>query len=391
MKLPRQLMKKLGLRPLMKELSQLRAAREVRQLAGKSVLSQLREIGRLRFGSGRLDASGYYMFGVYDDARFPSHTAKQEVVGWSPRVVAARLNKERWRAICDDKLVFYAILKGLDFPFSEIYAVYCGAERSFGSVPSFSTPDSMAEFLRDGMRYPFFGKTVDGMQGRGATLVRAYDRASDRLHLAGGEEIGVEEYVREYVMRRPTGYLCQALIRQHPLIDQICGGRVGSLRMVVLKGEEEGPRLFRSIWKISAGESISDHFLHGTRGNMVGHVDPGTGVVGRVIRINATGRPSAGAARRLATEVHVHSDTHERVSGITLPDWERTVSLCLKAAIAFPGIRHQAWDIAMGEKGPSILELNFRGAIDLIQFPGVRGFNDAQFQAFFTRYAANGK
>jgi hypothetical protein len=381
MKLPRPLEMKLGL---------LRTARQVQKRTGKSVLSQLREITSLRFGSGKLNASEYYLYGVYDDVRFSSPSAKREVVGWNARVLGMTVNDRYWRAICDDKLIFYALLKGLDFPFAQIHAIYHAGKRPFGTVPAFSTPETMANFLRTGMQYPFFGKTVDGSYGKGASAVARYDSGTDRLHLLDGGEMPVEEYVRQFVMPRRGGYLFQEMIKQHPAIDRISGGRVGTLRMIVLN-QEEGPRLFRSIWRVPVGRNITDNFLHGTQGNLVAYVDPESGVVERVIQVKTDRGLEANGRRTLGEEVHVHPDTREQVSGITLPEWPAIVSLCLNAASTLPGIRYQGWDIAMGHEGPSILELNFRGGIDITQVPGVRGFNDAEFRAFLARYAGNGK
>lgn len=359
-------------------------------MTGKSVLSQFREISSLRFGSSKLKASEYYLYGVYDDARYPSPSAKREVVGWNPRTLGMTVNNPYWRAICDDKLVFYALLKGLGFPFAGIHALYHAGGRTFGSAPALSTPAAMADFLRSGMRYPFFAKPVHASYGMGASAVRCYDSEKDRLHLLDGGAIGVEEYVRQVVVYRTIGYLFQEVIQQHPAIDRISGGRVGTLRMIVLN-HEEGPRLFRSIWRVPVGGNITDNFLHGTLGNLVAYVNPESGVVERVIQAKTDRGLGAEGRRTLGVEMHNHPDTGERVSGITLPGWQPLVSLCLDAAATLPGIRYQGWDIAMGHDGPSILELNFRGGIDITQIPGLRGFNDAEFQAFFARYKGNGK
>ena len=381
MKLPRLLEAKLGL---------LRTAQEVRRRTGKSVLSQIREIASLRFGSGKLKGSEYYLYGVYDDTRFPTLSAKREVVGWNARALGMTVNDRYWRAICDDKLTFYALLKGLDLPYAQIYAVYHAGGRPFGTVPAFSDPEKMADFLRSGMTYPFFGKTVDGSYGKGASAVRHYDSGSDCLEFLDEREMPVEEYIRRIVTPRPGGYLFQDMIKQHPVIDRITGGRVGTLRMIVLN-QDEGPRLFRSIWRIPVGRNITDNFLHGTQGNLVAYVDPQSGIVERVIQVKTDRDLEASGKRSLGEEVHHHPDTWENVSGITLPDWPAIVSLCLSAASTLPGIRYQGWDIAMGHEGPSILELNFRGGIDITQVPGVRGFNDAEFRTFLARYSDNGK
>lgn len=368
---------------LSKRRALLEAAREVRELTGKSVPAQLREIVSLRFGQGKLKASEYYAYEVYDDAKYPP-PVKRDVVSWWGRELAKRLNDPHWEAVCDDKLICYGLLKGLGLPFPKVYAVYHPEKRPFGSVPSLATPEVMADFLRDGMRYPFFGKPVDASFGKGASSVRRYDRERDRLHLVGGEEIGVEEYVGQFVVRGRSGYLFQEVITQHPFIERVSGGRVGSLRMVVLN-HDEGPRLFRALWKVPVGSSITDNFHHGVSGNLLGSINPRTGTVERIVQGSGSSGSELYGRGRVASEVHTHPDTGERVSGITLPDWQAAVTLCLDAAATLPGLRYQSWDVVLSPDGPLFLEVNARGSI--LQVPGCRGFYDAELRAFVSKYS----
>lgn len=359
------------------------AARQVQRSTGKSVFAQFRELASLRRAPGKLRAADYYAQGVYDDARYPG-AAKYGVVTWSGHTLGAILNDAHWRAICDDKLICYGLLRAFELPFPEVYATYHPGGRTTGIDPALSDPAAVASYLRDGMPYPFFAKPVASSFGKGASFVKEIDRDGDRLRLMNGDTVGVGEYVTQFVAPQVDGYLFQAPIRQHPEIDRISGGRVSTLRMVVLNGDE-GPRLFRVLWKMPAGGSITDNFEAGVSGNLLGLVDCQTGVVERMAQGSGLLGPGVPRWGRLASEVELHPDTGERVTGITLPDWERTVAVCLRGAAAFPGIRYQSWDLAMGHNGPLILELNFRGAV--LQVPGSRGFNDDQMQAFLSKYA----
>jgi hypothetical protein len=89
----------------------LAAARAARQRTGKGIIAQFVEMGRLRGGYGSLVPLDYYMYHVFDDSRYPG-TRKGDVVSWDVRVLA-RLNNPRWREIADDKLLLYALLKGI--------------------------------------------------------------------------------------------------------------------------------------------------------------------------------------------------------------------------------------------------------------------------------------
>lgn len=361
------------------------SALEVRQRTGKSLWSQFQEMVRLRRGVGKLRATDYFVYGVYDDGRFSS-AAKNEVVSWQPSRLASILNDPHWTAVCDDKLACHSLLKGLGVPFPEIYAVFDAGGRTFGTVPTLRTEKEVVTFLRSAISYPFFGKTVRGAYGLGASFVRAHDPDRDVLELATREELLVEDYVRTHVMPATTGYLFQKPVVQHPLVDRITGGRVGTLRLVILNGRD-GPELFRVVWRIPIGQNITDNFLHGTQGNLVAEVDRDTGTVGRMIQGVSQEPNAAGNGRRLGIELQSHPNTGEQITGIVLPDWDVTVSTCLHAAAALPGIRYQSWDVAMGVGGPLVLELNYRGSIDLLQIAGNAGFFDSQFREFWDSHA----
>jgi hypothetical protein len=366
----------------------LESAREARDLTGKTIRAQISEMVRLRLGPGRLRATDYYMYGVYDDRRFPAG-AKREVLSWSPQRLGAALNDRRWKAVCDDKLLSYALLAGLGLPFPEVRGVYDAEGRSFGAVPVLTSPHALAAFLREGMRYPFFAKPVQSSYGVGSSAVLACDVERDTLSLATGEELDVDTYVRSYVVAARGGYVFQELIRQHPALVRIAGDGVGSLRMIVLRGDD-GPRLFRSVWRIPVGTNITDNFRHGSQGNLVAEVDRESGRVGMVVQA-VTFDPAATASdrRRLGVAIEDHPDTGQRITGTTLPHWDRIVATSLTAAAALPGLRYQSWDVAIGPDGPLMLELNYRGGIDITQIPGTPGFYDEEFRAFWRRYAGS--
>lgn len=362
----------------------LETARQVRERTGKSVASQLREITTLRLGPGELRAEDYFMTGAFDDRRYRP-TAKRQVLSWDPSRLARALNDPAWGDVCHDKLAYHEFIRRLGLPTPAIHAAYVEDGRDAGQVAVLRTPEALASFLRDGMPYPFFGKPMFGQFGRGVSSVAAYRAEDDRLVLTTGEEVGVDEYVREYVQAARKGYIFQQPIAQHPAVDRMTGGRVASLRMVVLRGDD-GPRLFRVVWRVPVGRNITDNFQHGAQGNLLADVDRDTGRVVRVVQVVT----AADHRVRLPEELERHPDTGERLRGVVFPDWDAHVALCLRAASAFDGLRYQSWDVVMGADGPLLLEINFRGSIDVVQIPGADGLYDAEFREFWSRYARRG-
>jgi hypothetical protein len=101
-----------------------------------------------------------------------------------------------------------------------------------------------------------------------------------------------------------------------------------------------------------------DNVVHGTTGNLYGPVETETGKVQRLIQ--HTGFDEVEETR--------HPDTGETLVGFALPDWEEMKALCRKAADSFYGFRLQAWDIALTDRGPMLVEFNLPGDLDGVQF-----------------------
>jgi hypothetical protein len=365
-------------------------AREVRRTTGKAVAAQLAELVALRLGPGRLRPLHYYQYDLYDDARFP-RSVKREFMDWPVARLGDRLNDPEWRGLSKDKLTFYSFLRGAGISHPPVLAVYHPGGRHCGDVPRLRAPAALAEHLRTRIAYPFFGKPVFGTLGRGASLVESYDRASDTLRLADGKSLAVDEYVRRFAERfvrdrtsvaSADGYLLQAAVAQHPALRPIIGDRVSTLRMVVLV-YDDGPRLFRVVWRVPTRGQIVDNFSDGAAGNVLGLVDREQGVVRRALH----GRGTAAARRDLrgpGAVIEAHPDTGQPLIGLRLPCWDEALALCLTAAASVPRVRYQSWDVALGPGGPTIIELNFNGHVTQ---PGQdRGFLDPELRAFLAKY-----
>lgn len=365
-----------------------RTALHVRRTYGKPISDQVQEMVALHRGPGRLKPFDYYAYELYDDRRY-SFAEKGEFVSWLSNRLRAALNDPAWDALGDDKLIAYTLFGALGLDFPEVQAFHHPGNRTCGSIPALRTAADIAAFLREDARYPIFGKPVHDSFGRGASSLVGFDRARDVVQTEQGEEWPVERYVADFpvacvrgVNRQradPPGYLFQSRVVQHPLVDRLSGGRIGTVRLIVLLGPE-GARLHRVTWKLPVGRNITDHAI-GTSGNIKCSVDPASGEVERVVQgpgpegfpvyaIGAYGRP-----------VEHHPDTGQRLSSLVLPNWERVVAECLRAATSLPGLRYQGWDIALGPHGPVFLECNPCSGI--AQVAGCRGFYDDACRALF--------
>jgi Sugar-transfer associated ATP-grasp len=249
------------------------------------------------------------------------------------------------------------------------------AEGRFAAVPVFAEPAALAAHLRAGMRYPFFGKPVAGIRSIGVAAVERYDAAGDALVFMGGRTLALDGFVKEIEPYRKQGYLLQEMLRPHSEVAALCGPRVSTVRLIVLL-EDGAPAVFHALWKIPVGANPADNFWR--PGNLLAALDA-DGCVTRVIQ-------GTGADQ---TELDRHPDTEQPLIGAMLPDWTALIGLCLKAAKALPGLRMQAWDIALTDRGPVLVEVNIGGDFNLPQLAHATGLMDERFRTFLER-CANG-
>ena len=341
---------------------------------GKSLFSQISEIAKLAFSRHKIQPVEYYYFRLYDDDRF-SFSDKRAFIGKNAQCkISFQCTAVDWVAIAHDKLMLTAALEGLGLPTPKIYAIYHGF-RTFGAAPALRSREALMDFLRTGMPYPFFSKPVTGVYSIGSAAVREYDGARDSLVLANGKAIPVQQCADEIAPFDQDGYLFQERLIPHPVIEEVCGDRIATARMIVAV-TDHGPEILHALWKIPTGENVADNFWR--PGNMLGAVAIESGRVHRVVR--GTGPDQV--------EVQVHPDSSKPVQGLSLPDWKKLTDLCLTGAAAFPKLRLQAWDVAMCASGPVLLEMNIGGDYNLPQVANGCGLMDERFRGFLA--ACNG-
>lgn len=187
-------------------------------------------------------------------------------------------------------------------------------------------------------------KPVGGHCGYG---VEAFDLKAENL-----------SDVYEKLASLPTGVV-EEYINQHAEMKKLCPSSVNSLRFVTISSDtvpvgQEGKRLdvVYSIVRIGRGDSIVDN-LHS--GGMVANVNLETGVL-----------ETHGADHR--NNVYItHPDTGTVIKGFKVPYFKEALEM-VKEAIETKNVEgYLGWDIAIGENGPMLLEVNNRPGADGLQ------------------------
>lgn len=339
-----------------------------KKVHGKGYFAQLSEIRKLRRAPGMIVPQEYYIFRLYDDALFDDK-AKLEFVGETARpAVYVHCNDRSWAEVEQDKLAASRLLECEGFATPRSFALL-HPERRVEGVEALTTPEGCADYLRNGAAYPFFGKPLDACESVGVVAVDGYESDEDCVVLRDGRAVPVADFVAKVSHFLDNGYLFQERLDPHPEMAALIGDRLSTIRLMV-RLKDAGPELYRCVWKIPVGDNVADNVWRD--GNLMAAVDVATGTARRVVL-------GYGPDER---EVEVHPDTGQGLRGAVVPDWERLKQVCLEAAEAFPGLRLQAWDVAVTPAGPVLLEINGAGDFSMPQRAEGRGMLDPEFREY---------
>ena len=353
-----------------------RHARQAQAQSGVSPLKQWRELLRLRSGLGRIGPGDYYTYRLFEPDL--NMQQKAEFAGWQREAVLDGLNERSWHSLGLDKVLTTELLSAQGLRCTTTRAVYLpGRERLLQRAQALRSKAELQQWLREPAHYPFFGKPAASGFGRGACYATAYDPASDSLLLRNGERLAVDAFAQDGFDHEKLGYLFQQPVEPDPRLRAALGGIVTSLRMMVLCDDTHAPQIHRVFWKLPTGVNMNDNFNDGRSGNLAAAIDTGSGRITRVIN---------GSGLHLR-DVRQHPDSGADLHDVSVPDWPAVQAFVLRAALIFPKLRFQQWDIALSDEGPLALEMNLfgTGGGDLSQLLYRRGLLDATMQGFLRR------
>lgn len=335
---------------------------------GKALQQIVGEIAKLAFGPGRISTEEYFTLRLFDDAHIVG--PKQAFCGMQGmrRLWQDANYLPDWFGPMSDKLAFDTLLRGYGLP-----AVATKAYFATGfQVPAqrmLRSREDLVAFLTAPASYPFFSKPRSSSLSLGSASVVGYDAETKALQLLNGKSVGLDRFVDDILQHFGDGYLFQERVVPHQGVRAICGERAATLRIYTLNGEN-GPEVFRMVWKVPGGKNMADNFWR--KGNILAAVDYTTGQVVRAVTGTALDQ----------VEVTTHPDTGAALVGASIPNFDKVVRLALDGAAMFPSIRIIGWDIVPTETGGVIIEGNYAPDFKLVEMAERRGILDERMEAF---------
>lgn len=348
-------------------LNGIKCARQAKKDTGAGYFRQLAELYRLSRSPNLIGPAEYFEYRLYDPAL--TDTAKRQFLGYKAERIYSRLNQSSWHGTANDKILFEQAMLAAGFKIPRTLAIYHPWRVGGLYYKHVRTREDLEQFLAKSRNYPMFVKPVHGLFGRGANLVTGYRAETKVVITKTNPTMSLEAFHQWLENNSRVGMLFQETLKPSKEVQQVCGERLSSVRMIVLS-DENGPQLFRANWKLCTGSNLVDNTESWTNGNVVAAVDHLTGQI-------------HGAYRGVAGEqvaIDMHPDTHVPLIGLKVPHWDDMKDFVEAAASLFPGLRFQAWDIASTVNGICAIELNLATlhTVHATQLVSHRGFLDAK-------------
>lgn len=319
-------------------------------------ISNIIKFVRARFGPGKLSSNEFIQFGFCDTGISAENIAT--FAGKRAQQAFNRIyNDWTWYAVTKNKLLFETLMRGGEIPCPQTVAIYDRKGRGSGA-PVFSTREALAEYLADPKNHPVFCKPTTGLLSIGSFRIDGLDK--DKL-LVNGKHLYEVSDVCDYIHGlSKKGYLFQKVLRPHPDFETIGCSVISSLRFVVLNFEA-GAQLHSAVLKLPAKGEVADNFWR--KNSIIADVEIDAGQIVRAVLKTKEG----------IRQVTENDSAASGLLGFALPEFDQARETVLRASRILPGVKVQSWDIAVTDKGPIALEVNFGGDLNLYQLASGKG------------------
>ena len=205
------------------------------------------------------------------------------------------------------------------------------------------TYEELVEFLKNNKE--FMVKPYDGLGGSGVhkQITKEIENFDDYYNYLKNEHLFVEEYVK-----------------QNKKINELCEASVNTIRIMTFSYNGKS-RIIYAAMRIGNGVNHVDNFHQGGMGCSIDL---------------KTGKLYGEAIDKDLNHFAFHPTSKVKFDGFQIPNWDKACELVLNASKVNKNIHVVGWDVAITDKGATLIEGNRRPGFDLVQVLSKRGRKD---------------
>jgi hypothetical protein len=158
------------------------------------------------------------------------------------------------------------------------------------------------------------------------------------------------------------GLIVHARVSNHPSLADMSPDALSTLRCYTWRRDNEPAAVYRALWRVPRRGMITDHASRG-------------GLLAAVADDGRLSRPQSWLLTHLADG---HPDYAVPITGRRLPDHAATLALCRRAHDASGICGILAWDVALLESGPVLVEGGTSGGVETVQVAHDEALGDTE-------------
>lgn len=336
------------------------------------LLHRIGEQGRLLLTSG-ITPTNYYRYRLYRTDLSPDEKALFLGYFESWRWLLA-VNGLASPLLVSDKVITSRLLHSCGIPHPRCMAVFGLSQGQLDRPDAARTRAALARFLSQPDLENFFLKPVHGRSGAGQVSVGrriegvGWELLPKRIPISAAE-------LTDRIVKAGVPYMAEERMVPHPGFGCFGTDVLHTIRFVtVLDGDVE---IAQAALKIGIGDLPVDNL---SKGNVVAGIDIATGVVGSGWMLD----PSESSL--LPLPVEIHPKTKARIAGQRIPLWQEAIAVLKQAAACFHVNSVVAWDLAITDRGPVVIEANSDPNWNLTQIGNDRGLLTTALGAYLHRH-----
>jgi len=245
---------------------------------------------------------------------------------------------------------------------------YCAAQ-AIPSARVLAVAESGEVTLREPRESPVWRGDIIMKPNRGsngAGFYRWLAQSDGTFMGALGEAVSLDAVLAQVarVSRRAPMLVQQRLVND-AVTAGLTGGGLATLRVLTGRDAEGRVEVIGAAMKLPVGAALVDNFQ---RGNVLAQIDIATGTM-----------VSGQYWYQWHTPIETHPDTGQKFVGMITPQWRECVELALATHATHLTAVIVAFDIAQTPEGPVIVEVNGRGDLAMLQYPGGRPIGDTAY------------
>jgi hypothetical protein len=323
-----------------------RLGRDDRQRYGASFFSQLKEIYALHRLNG-LEPHEYFQYRLSDPAL--TWEAKKAYLSYNQTCALHRELSPMQDRSMTTKFLSERYLHWFNIAMPQTYGLFDPRFGGTADGKSLRNFQEFRDFIEGLTADKFVLKPAASAKGSGITVILG--REGSTFISADGERYALEQLFEKCLegwkstySHTSYGLLIQEYVEQHEILQRIHPHSLNTLRVITFINDRGEVEVLATEVKFGVGSSMTDNVACG---GFAARVDE-NGILREALPENSDSYQP----------IEKHPTTGLQIAGIKLPYFAEGVALAKRAQLHIPQNRTLAWDIAITDKGPVIIEAN---------------------------------